>query len=74
MKMLLGLLVGCMLLATDAQARSRSSTRSGQSKEITLNRLRSQVPQGATITDTTCVEVGTAGFNYSYRCTIHWEE
>ena len=74
MKVFIGLLAGLMLLGTDAQARSKSATRSGQSEEITLNILRSRVPQGVTITDTNCIEIGTAGFNYSYRCTIKWEE
>ena len=74
MKVFVGLLAGLMLLGANTQARSKSATRSGQSEEVTLNILRSKVPQGATITDTNCIEVGTAGFNYSYRCTIKWDE
>ena len=74
MKVFVGLLAGLMLLVANTQARSKSATRSGQSEEVTLNILRSKVPQGATITDTNCIEVGTAGFNYSYRCTIKWDE
>ena len=74
MRACLGLIAGIFLLGVQAQANTRSLTRSGVSEEITLNLLRSKVPQGATITDTSCKEIQTAGFNYSYRCTITWEE
>ncbi len=63
-----------LLLGAAAKPGSKSATRSGQSKEIILNILKSRVPQGATVTDSTCTEIATAGFNYSYRCTIKWEE
>lgn len=74
MRACLGLIAGIFLLGVQAQANTRSLTRSGVSEEITLNLLKSKVPQGATVTDTSCKEIQTAGFNYSYRCTITWEE
>ena len=74
MKLFIGLMAVSLLLGAAAKAGSKSVTRSGQSEEITLNILKSRVPQGATVTDTTCAEIATAGFNYSYRCTIKWEE
>tara|TARA_B100001173_G_C15795008_1_gene465154 strand:+ start:143 stop:433 length:291 start_codon:yes stop_codon:yes gene_type:complete len=62
-----------ILLGTNAFANSQSSTAEGVDKEITINRLMSKVPQGATVTDTSCKEIGTAGFNIRYRCTITWQ-
>ena len=62
-----------ILLGTNAFANSQSSTAEGVDKEITINRLMSKVPQGATVTDTSCQEIGTAGFNIRYRCTITWQ-
>jgi hypothetical protein len=74
MRACLGVIAGLFLFGIQAQANTRSLTRSGVSEEITLNLLKSKVPQGATVTDTSCKEIQTAGFNYSYRCTITWEE
>ena len=74
MRAFLGLLAGLSLLGVHVQANTRSLTRSGVSEEITLNLLKSKVPQGATVTDISCKEIQTAGFNYSYRCTITWDE
>lgn len=74
MRACLGLIAGLFLFGIQAQASTRSLTRSGVSEEITLNLLKSKVPQGATVTDTSCKEIQTADFNYSYRCTITWEE
>ena len=62
-----------ILLGTNAFGNSQSSTAEGVDKEITINRLMSKVPQGATVTDTSCKEIGTAGFNIRYRCTITWQ-
>ena len=74
MKLFIGLMAVSLLLGAAAKPGSKSATRSGQSKETILNILNSRVPQGATVTDSTCTEIATAGFNYSYRCTIKWEE
>ncbi len=74
MKACLGLIAGLCLFGVQAQANTRSLTRSGVSEEITLNLLKSKVPQGSTVIDTSCKEIQTGGFNYSYRCTITWEE
>ena len=73
MKIYLGLLAGLLLLGVDAQANTKSMTRSGVSEEITLNLLRSKVPQDATITDKSCREIQIR-LDTSYRCTITWEE
>tara|TARA_B100001079_G_scaffold234364_1_gene215613 strand:- start:56 stop:277 length:222 start_codon:yes stop_codon:yes gene_type:complete len=62
-----------ILLGTNALANIQSSTAEGVDKDITINRLMSKVPQGATVTDTSCEDIGTAGFNTRYRCTITWQ-
>ena len=74
MKACLGLLVSLFVLGVQAQVNTRSLARSGVSKEITLNLLKSKVPQSARVTDAVCKEIQTAGFNTTYRCTITWEE
>ncbi len=73
MKLVIGLLAGLMLFGTGAEAKTKSATGSGVSEEITLNNLRAKVPEGATITETNCVTIGTGDFSYRYRCTIKWE-
>ena len=62
-----------ILLGTNAFANTQSATAEGVDKDITINRLMSKVPQGATVSDTSCEEIGTAGFNIRYRCTITWQ-
>ena len=74
MKACLGLLAALFLLGAQAKANTQSLTRSGVSEEITLNILRSKVPQGATVTDTSCKEIEIGDGNYSYRCTVKWED
>ena len=74
MRVCLGLITGLFFLGMQAEANTRSLTRSGVSEEITLNLLKSKVPQGSIVTDTSCKEIQTAGFNTSYRCTITWDE
>ena len=62
-----------MLLGTNVFANTQSATAEGVDKDVTINRLMSKVPQGATMTDTSCEEIGTAGFNIRYRCTVTWQ-
>ena len=72
-KLLIPIYVVSILLGTNAFANNQSSTAEGVDQEITINRLMSKVPQGANVTDTSCEEIGTAGFNIRYRCTITWQ-
>jgi len=62
-----------ILLGTNAFANPQAATAEGVDQDITINRLMSKVPRGATVTDTSCEEIGTAGFNIRYRCTITWK-
>ena len=73
MKSFIPIYVVSILLGTNAFAKNQSSTAEGVDQEITINRLMSKVPQGANVTDTSCEEIGTAGFNIRYRCTITWQ-
>ena len=59
-----------ILLGTNAFSNNQSSTAEGIDQNITINRLMSKVPQGATVTDTSCEQTGTGGFNIRYCCTI----
>ena len=72
MKSFIPIYVVSILLGTNAFANNQSSTAEGVDQEITINRLMSKVPQGANVTDTSCEEIGTAGFNIHERCTIRW--
>ena len=74
MKACLGLLATLFLLGAQAKPNTQSLTRSGVSEETTLNILRSKVPQGATVTDASCKEIEIGDGNYSYRCTVKWED
>jgi len=43
------------------------------SEDIATNRALAKVPSGKEVTDTSCVEIGTAGHSRRYRCTVTWE-
>jgi len=43
------------------------------SEEIATNRALAKVPLGKEVTETSCIEVGTAGHPRHYRCTVTWE-
>ena len=73
MKALIAVYAISMLMATNVFANTQSATAEGVDKEVTVNRLMSKVPQGATVTNTSCADIGTAGFNVRYRCTITWQ-
>ena len=62
-----------LLAGVNVSANAQSSTAEGVDKEVTLNRLMSKVPQNATVTNSSCEEIGTAGFNIRYRCTVTWK-
>ncbi|WP_136975546.1 hypothetical protein [Synechococcus sp. GEYO] len=72
MKSFIPIYIVSVLLGTNTLANNQSSTAEDVDQEITINRL-SKIPQGANVTDTSCEEIGTAGFNIRYRCTITWQ-
>ena len=73
MKALISVYALSILMGVNAYANSQSATADGVDRDITINRLMSKVPQGATVTDTSCQEISTAGFNIRYRCTVRWQ-
>ena len=50
-----------------------SVTVGAPSEDIATNRALTKVPSGKEVTDTSCVEIGTAGYSRHYRCTVTWE-
>ncbi len=73
MKAFIHIFVMSILLGTNVFANTQSATAEGVDKDVTINRLMSKIPQGATLTNTSCDEIGTAGFNIRYRCTVTWQ-
>ena len=73
MKALMSVYALSILMGVNAYANSQSATADGVDRDVTINRLMSKVPQGATVTDTSCQEISTAGFNIRYRCTVTWQ-
>ena len=68
-----GLLMGVLALGQLVQAESRTLIRLGHtSEEVTLNNLMAKLPEGASVTETSCVRIGT-GRGYRYRCRITFE-
>ena len=41
-------------------------------RDLAITRATSRVPQGKTVTDTTCVVIDVANIDH-YRCTVSWE-
>ena len=41
-------------------------------RDLAITRATSRVPQGKTVTDTSCVEIDVAN-TYHYRCTVSWD-
>ncbi len=65
--------MGLLACVPVVQAEPKTLIRLGHtSEEVTLNNLMSKVPQGATITNTSCIRIGT-GRGYRYRCQITFE-
>jgi glycine cleavage system aminomethyltransferase T len=54
-------------------AHAGSVTMGGVSEELATNRALAKVPQGKSVTDTTCEVIGTAGHSKTYRCTVTWD-
>ena len=69
----INLCMGLIPSALMVQAEPKTLIRLGHtSEEVTLNNLRSKVPRGATVTESSCVRIGT-GRGYRYRCRIKFE-
>ncbi|KZR85961.1 hypothetical protein MITS9509_01945 [Synechococcus sp. MIT S9509] len=67
------LFMGLFACVPMVQAEPKTLIRLGHtSEEVTLNNLMSKAPQGATITEQSCIRIGT-GRSYRYRCQITFE-
>jgi hypothetical protein len=74
MKALLGAMTCLSILALGAAGNAGSVTGTGFDKATTIEDLKSNAPQGVTITDTSCETVGVpSGGTNKYRCTVTWE-
>ena len=68
-----GLVVASLSLVPPVRSEPRTLIRLGHtSEEVTLNNLMAKLPEGATVTETSCVRIGT-GRGYRYRCRITFE-
>lgn len=75
MKILSAIILSLLLLGfgPEAFANDLSISATGRSRELTINKLLTKVPEGAAITDASCKRIGIAGINYQYRCSVAWE-
>ena len=68
-----GLVVASLSLVPPVRSEPRTLIRLGHtSEEVTLNNLMVKLPEAATVTETSCVRIGT-GRGYRYRCRITFE-
>ena len=62
-----------LILSNSTVVHAGSVTMGGVSEALAINRALAKVPQGKSITDTTCEVIGTSGNSSTYRCTVTWE-
>ena len=73
MSRLLLIFTALILSSSGMVVRAGSVTVGAPSEDIATNRALVKVPSGKEVTDTSCVEIGTAGHSRHYRCTVTWE-
>ena len=73
MSRLLQVLIAWILSSSGMKVQAGSVTVGAPSEDIATNRALAKVPSGKEVTDTSCVEIGTAGHSTHYRCTVTWE-
>ena len=74
MKFLIGAMTGLAFLSLATSVTAESATGTGFDKSATIDSLKSNAPQGANITDTSCETIGvSSGGDNKYRCTVTWE-
>ena len=73
-KAILLLAAALAVFGTCGVAVAGSATQEAMDEEIATNRALSKVPQGKTVTGTSCtsIEIGMGG-ETSYRCTATWD-
>ena len=73
MSKLLLIFTAWLLSSSGMVVQAGSVTVGAGSEDIATNRALAKVPSGKEVTDTSCVEIGTAGHSRRYRCTVTWE-
>ena len=74
MKALVHILTSIIALGTAASSHAGSVTATGFGQSATIDNLKTNVPTGATITDTSCETVGIpSGGDNKFRCTVTWD-
>ena len=74
MKPFVHIMTSIIVLGTCASSHAGSVTATGFDKSATIDDLKTNVPQGATITDTSCETVGVpSGGDNKFRCTVTWD-
>ena len=74
MKFAAGFLTSLVLLGSGVSSNAGSVTGSGFDKSAVIDNLKTNVPQGAKITETSCETIGVpSGGDDKYRCTLNWE-
>jgi len=74
MKALVHILTSIIALGTAASSHAGSVTATGFEQSATIDDLKTNVPKGATITDTSCETVGVpSGGDNKFRCTVTWD-
>jgi len=68
---LVHIMTSIIVLGTCASSHAGSVTATGFDKSATIDDLKTNVPQGATITDTSCETVSVpSGGDNKFRCTV----
>ena len=74
MKTLVNIVTSIIVLGTAASSHAGSVTATGFEQSATIDDLKTNVPKGATITDTSCETVGIpSGGDNKFRCTVTWD-
>ena len=66
--------VSLLLAIPVAAAEKGSSTAQGVNEQMATAQAMRSVPQGATVVDTTCKEIGVGAFTYRFQCSVHWAQ
>ena len=74
MKTFVQIMTSIIVLGTVAPSHAGSVTATGFDQSATIDDLKTNVPQGATITDTSCKTVGIpSGGDNKFRRTVTWD-
>ena len=74
MKALVRIFTSIIVLGTTASSHAGSVTATGFDQPAIIDDLKTNVPKGATITDTSCETVGVpSGGDNKFRCTVTWD-